>query len=74
VTTQTYTYDATGISQGYLGAELPEQFLQPRQAVDPTARAAVKSALEWFAAVFRSRLAQLRPEEGPDVGEVFVFV
>ena len=41
---------------------------------DPTARAEVKSALEWFAVVFRSRLAQARPAEQPDDSEVLGVV
>ena len=41
---------------------------------DPATGEAVKSALEWFAVVFRSRQTQPRPDEEPDVGEVLGFV
>jgi len=41
---------------------------------DPATRAEVKSALEWFAHVFRSRLTQARPAEQPDVGDVLGHV
>jgi hypothetical protein len=35
--------------------------------------AAIESALEWFAIMFRTRLAQPRPEEQPDLGDVLGF-
>lgn len=41
---------------------------------DPAAQTAVKSALEWFAVVFRSRLAQAQREEQSDLGGVLGFV
>ena len=62
------------------GIPIPESKLNLRPSFhvdvlrDPAARAAVKSALEWFAVVFRSHLAQPRPPERPDLGEVLGFV
>jgi hypothetical protein len=58
------------------GVAIPESKLNLRPSFridvmrDPSTRAEVKSALEWFAVVFRSRLAQTRPAEQPDLGEV----
>ena len=40
---------------------------------DPAVLAGVESALEWFAIVFRTRLAQPRSEERPDLGDVLGF-
>jgi alkylated DNA nucleotide flippase Atl1 len=62
------------------GISIPESKLNLRPSFridvlrDPAARAGVKSALEWFALVFRSRLAQAQPAEQPDLGEVLGFV
>jgi len=40
---------------------------------DPAALTAIESALEWFAIMFRTRLAQPRSEEQPDLGDVLGF-
>jgi uncharacterized protein with ParB-like and HNH nuclease domain/alkylated DNA nucleotide flippase Atl1 len=40
---------------------------------DPVTLTAVKSALEWFAVVFRTRLTQPGPTEQPELGEVLGF-
>lgn len=40
---------------------------------DPGTLTAVKSALEWFAVVFRTRLAQAGPQEQPELGDVLGF-
>jgi len=62
------------------GISIPESKLNLRPSfridllTDPATRAEVKSALEWFALVFRSRLAQARPVEQPDIGEALGLV
>lgn len=52
--------------------------LQPSYGIDvlrgPAALTAVKSALEWFALVYRTRLAQERQTDLPDLGEVLRLV
>ena len=61
------------------GVMIPESKLNLRPSFrldilrDPAALAAVESALEWFAIVFRTRLAQPRSEEQPDLGDVLGF-
>ncbi len=58
------------------GITIPESKLNLRPSFgvdtlcDPVALTAVKSALEWFAIIFRTRLAQAQPTEQPDLGEV----
>jgi hypothetical protein len=61
------------------GITIPESKLSLRPSFrfdilrDPAALTAVESALEWFALVFRTRLAQPRSEEQPDLGDVLGF-
>ena len=63
------------------GIPIPESKLNLRPPFrmdvlrDPATRSEVKSALEWFAITFRSRLAQAQPAEQPDdLGEVLGYV
>ena len=61
------------------GLIIPESKLNLRPSFrcdalrDPALLTAVESALEWFALVFRTRLAQPRLEAEPDLGEVMGF-
>ena len=61
------------------GITIPESKLSLRPSFrfdtlrDPAALTAVESALEWFVIVFRTRLAQPRSEEQPDLGDVLGF-
>jgi len=61
------------------GISIPESKLNLRPSFpvdvlrDPAALTAVKSALEWFAVVFRTRLAQAGPTDQPELGEVLGF-
>jgi hypothetical protein len=61
------------------GITIPESKLNLRPSFrfdvlrDPATLTAVESALEWFAIMFRSRLAQPRSHEQPDLGEVLGF-
>lgn len=56
----------------------PKLNLQPSYGIDvlrgPAALTAVKSALEWFALVYRTRLTQERQTDLPDLGEVLGLV
>jgi alkylated DNA nucleotide flippase Atl1 len=62
------------------GIAIPESKLnlRPSFRIDalrsPATLTAVKSALEWFAVIYRTRLSQEQPEEQPDLGEVLGFV
>ena len=61
------------------GITIPESKLNLRPSFrldmfrDPAALTAVESALEWFAIVFHTRMAQPRSHEQPDVGDVLGF-
>ena len=61
------------------GVMIPESKLNLRPSFrfgtlrDPAALAAVESALEWFAIVFRTRLARPQSEEQLDLGDVLGF-
>ena len=61
------------------GITIPESKLNLRPSFrldmlrDPATLAAVESALEWFAIMFRARLAQPRSEAQPDLGDVLGF-
>ena len=61
------------------GITIPESKLNLRPSFrldvlhDPAALIAVESALEWFAIMFRARLAQPRSEEQPDLGDILGF-
>ena len=61
------------------GLTIPESKLNLRPSFrldvlcDPAVLAGVESALEWFAIVFRTRLAHPRSEEQPDLGDVLGF-
>jgi alkylated DNA nucleotide flippase Atl1 len=61
------------------GITIPESKLNLRPSFrldilhDPAALTGVESALEWFAIVFRTRLAQPRSEAQPELGDVLGF-